>query len=75
MDICYYWSQWWKYYWNIFWKRPKKTKQKEFRIEKVIKKKGNKIYVTWKDYDNLFNDAIKNWVNTFLNHMDLLGER
>ena len=44
----------------FFEKDLKKTKQKEFRIEKVIKKKGNKIYVTWKDYDNLFNDAIKN---------------
>ena len=27
-----------------------KTNQKEFRIEKVIKKKGNKLYVKWKGY-------------------------
>ena len=32
-----------------------KTNQKEFRIEKVIKKKGDKLYVKWKSYDNSFN--------------------
>ena len=32
-----------------------KTKQKEFRIEKVIKKKGSKLYVKWKGYYNSFN--------------------
>ena len=32
-----------------------KTKQNEFRIEKVIKKKGDKLYVKWKGYDNSFN--------------------
>ena len=29
-----------------------KTDQKEFRIEKVLKKKGDKLYVKWKGYDN-----------------------
>ena len=29
-----------------------KTDQKEFRIEKVLKKKGEKLYVEWKGYDN-----------------------
>ena len=29
-----------------------KTNQKEFRIEKIIKKKGNILYVKWKGYDN-----------------------
>ena len=29
-----------------------KTNQEEFRIEKVIKRKGNKLYVKWKGYDN-----------------------
>ena len=28
------------------------TNQKEFRIEKVIKRKGDKLYVKWKGYDN-----------------------
>ena len=35
-----------------------KTKQNEFRIEKVIKKKGDKLYVKWKGYDNSFNSWI-----------------
>ena len=35
-----------------------KTNQEEFRIEKVIKKKGDKIYVKWKGYDNSFNSWI-----------------
>ena len=36
----------------------KKTNQEEFRIEKVIKK-GKKLYVKWKGYDNSFNS----WIN------------
>ena len=32
-----------------------RTNQKEFRIEKVIKKKGDKLYVKLKGYDNSFN--------------------
>ena len=35
-----------------------KTNQEEFRIEEVIKKKGNKLYVKWKGYDNSFNSWI-----------------
>ena len=35
-----------------------KTNQKEFRIEKVIKKKGDKLYVKWKGYNNSFNSWI-----------------
>ena len=37
-----------------------KTNQKEFRIEKVLKKKGDsdKLYVKWKGYDNSFNSWI-----------------
>ena len=35
-----------------------KTNQKEFRIEKVLKKKGNILSVTWKGYDNSFNGWI-----------------
>ena len=30
----------------------KKKNPKEFRVEKVIKRKGGKLYVKWKDYDN-----------------------
>ena len=39
-------------------KELKKTNQQEFRIEKVIKRKGDKLYVKWKGYDNLFNSWI-----------------
>ena len=34
------------------------TSQQEFRIEKVLKKKGDKLYVKWKSYDNSFNSWI-----------------
>ena len=36
-----------------------KTNRKEFRIEKRIKRKGQKLYVKWKRYDNSFN----NWID------------
>ena len=32
-----------------------KANQEEFRTEKVIKKKGDKLYVKWKGYDSSFN--------------------
>ena len=35
-----------------------KTSQKEFRIEKVLKRKGDILYVKWKGYDNSFNSWI-----------------
>ena len=34
------------------------TNQKEFRIEKTIKRKGNKLYVKWNGYNNSFNSWI-----------------
>ena len=33
--------------------------QTEFRIEKIIKKNGDKFYLQWKGYDHLFNS----WIN------------
>ena len=36
-------------------KELQKTNQQEFSIEKVIKKKGNRLYVKWKGYDSSFN--------------------
>ena len=39
-------------------KELQSTKQQTFRIEKVIKKKGDKLYVKWKGYNNLFNSWI-----------------
>ena len=35
-----------------------KTNQKEFRIEKLIKRKGDKLYVKSKGYDHSFNSCI-----------------
>ena len=35
-----------------------RTRQNEFRIGKVLKKKGDKLYVKWKSYDNSFNTWI-----------------
>ena len=39
-------------------KELKKTNQKEFRIEKAIKRKGDKLYVKWKGYDSSSNSWI-----------------
>ena len=39
-------------------KELQKINQEEFRTEKVIKKKGNKLYVKWKGCDNSFNSWI-----------------
>ena len=36
-------------------KELQKIDRQEFRIEKVIEKKGDKLYVKWKGYDNSFN--------------------
>ena len=39
---------------TLYKKELQKTNQKEFRIEKLIKREGDKLYVNWKGYDNLF---------------------
>ena len=39
-------------------KNCKKLVKKKFRIEKVLKRKGDKLYVKWKGYDNGFNSWI-----------------
>ena len=40
---------------SFYEKEMQKTNQEKFRIEKVIKKKGDKLYVKCKGYDNSFN--------------------
>ena len=35
------------------------TNQQKFRIEKIIKRKGDKLYVKWKGY----NDSFNSWIN------------
>ena len=44
---------------SFYEKELQKTDQKEFKIKKVIKKKGDKLYVKWKSYDRSFNS----WIN------------
>ena len=44
---------------SFYEKELQKTNQKEFGIEKILKRKGDKLYVKWKGYDNSFN----NWIN------------
>ena len=39
-------------------KELQKTNEKEFRIENVLKRKGDKLYVKWKGSDNSFNILI-----------------
>ena len=49
-------------------KQLQKTNQKEFRIKNVIKRKGNKLFVKWKGYDNSFNS----WIDEI--HSEVLEE-
>ena len=43
---------------TFYGKKLWKTNQKEFRVEKAIMRKDNKLYVKWKWYNNLFNSWI-----------------
>ena len=43
----------------MFYKKElQKTSQKEFRVEKVIERKDDKLYVKWKGYDSFLNSWI-----------------
>ena len=44
---------------SFYEKELQKINQKEFGIEKVLKRKGDKLYVKWKGYDTHFNS----WIN------------
>ena len=44
--------------WIFYEKELQKTNQKELRTEKVIKRKGVKLYVNRKGYDSSFNSWI-----------------
>ena len=39
-------------------KELQKASQEKFRIQKVLKRKGDKLYVKWKRYDNRFNSWV-----------------
>ena len=36
-------------------KELQKKNQEDFRVEKLIKRKSDKLYAEWKGYDNSFN--------------------
>ena len=44
---------------SFYEKEFQKTNQKELRIENVLKRKADKLYVKWKKYNNSFNS----WIN------------
>ena len=44
---------------SFYEKELQKTFQEKFRIKKVLNRKGYKLYVKWKGYDNSFNS----WIN------------
>ena len=41
-----------------FLEKKHETNQKEFRVEKVIQRKSNKLYVKWECYGSFFNNCI-----------------
>ena len=43
---------------GTFQRRLLKTNQQEFRIEKALRRKGDKLYVKSKGYDSLFNSWV-----------------
>ena len=72
MDICFSDLKGEEIIGKFYEKELQKTNQEEFRIEKVIMKKGDKLYVKWKDYDNSFNSQIDK--KDIVNHMNLSKE-
>ena len=40
---------------SFYEKELQKTSQEKSRIEKVLKRKGDKLHVKWKGYDSRFN--------------------
>ena len=44
---------------EVFYEKEfQKTNQTEYRVEEIIKRKGNKLYVKWKGYDCSFDSWI-----------------
>ena len=43
---------------SFYEKELQKTSQEKFRIQKVLKRKGDKLHVKWKGYYNSFNSLI-----------------
>ena len=43
---------------SFYEKELQKTSQEKLRKEKILKRKGDKLYFKWIGYDNLFNSWI-----------------
>ena len=43
---------------SFYEKKLEKTWQEKFRTRKVLKRKGDKLYIKWKGYNNSFNSWI-----------------
>ena len=43
---------------TFFENKLQKINQKEFRIEKLMKRKGDKLYVKWEGYNSLLNSWV-----------------
>ena len=56
--ICYNGSKCEEIVGTFYEKELQNTNQKQFRIEKVIKRKENKLCVKWNGYDNSFNSWV-----------------
>ena len=44
---------------SFYEKELQSTNQQKYRIKKIIKRKGDKVYVKWKGY----NDSFNSWIN------------
>ena len=56
-------------------KELEKTNQAKFRIEKIIKKKDDQLYVMWKGYGNSFNIDKKDILYKMSQYFPKLNER
>ena len=43
---------------SFYEKEFQKTSQESFRIEKILKRKGDKLYIKYKGYDHPFNSWV-----------------
>ena len=44
---------------TFYQKELQKTNKKGFRVEKVIKRKSDKLYIKWKNY----NSSLNSWID------------
>ena len=61
---------------TFYGKKIQKINQYEFKVEKVIEIKSDKLYVIWNGYDNSFNSGIdkKKQMSEYFSKPEPLGE-